>query len=137
MITPEWRRMWRDGIAPLLSVAQLAALADALTRDDPRLTQGSTTTPPPLMCVLDWPCEAACALAFCGVVDDGGFGTATVGAAEEAFCRLLRESDQRTGQPADVRHFLNWFDDTPREEMRRDLLPEVNRELELRRATAA
>ncbi len=38
--------------------------------DDPRLTQGSTTTPP-LMCVQDWPVEAACVLGFCGWQGDG------------------------------------------------------------------
>jgi hypothetical protein len=31
-----------------------------------------------------------------------------------------------------VRWILNWFDETPRDQMRRDLLPEVERELALR-----
>jgi len=61
-----WRLVWRDGFVPVLSTAGLEALRDALRGDDPRLTQGSTTTPPPLMCVQDWPVEAACALGFCG-----------------------------------------------------------------------
>src|SRR6516164_2401639 len=61
-----WRRVWREGLEPLLSPEALEALSLALVRDDPRLLQGATTSPPPLQCVQDWPVEAACALGFCG-----------------------------------------------------------------------
>lgn len=61
-----WRKVWREGVAPLLSDTHLEALEKALVSDDPRLLQGATTTPPPLMCVQDWPVEAACALGYCG-----------------------------------------------------------------------
>ena len=56
-----WRSVWRDGFIPVLTTVGLEALRGALKNDDPRLTQGSTTTPPPLMSVQDWPVEAACA----------------------------------------------------------------------------
>ena len=121
----EWRRVWREGFVPVLPTAGLEALRDALRDDDPRLTQGSTTTPPPLMCVRDWPVEAACALGLCGVVEAGGWGVARVEAAERFFARACFEADQRLGEPAACRWFLNWFDDTPRAEMRRELLAEV------------
>lgn len=117
-----WREVWRDGFAPLLSTAGLAALAEALRTDDPRLTQGSTTTPPPLMCVEDWPVEAACCIGFCGWQGDG---LETVGEVEEFFARACFEADQRMKEPAYCRWFLNWFDDTPRDEMRRELLVEA------------
>jgi hypothetical protein len=119
-----WRLVWRDGFVPVISTAGLEALRDALRSDDPRLTQGSTTTPPPLMCVQDWPVEAACALGFCGWQ---GEELETVGQVEEFFARLCFEADQRLGEPAACRWFLNWFDDTPRAEMRRELLGEVER----------
>src|SRR5918992_267026 len=77
-----WRTVWREGFAPVLSLKGLEALRDALAADDPRLTQGSTTTPPPLMCVQDWPVEAACALGFCGWQGDE---LETVGQVEEFF----------------------------------------------------
>jgi hypothetical protein len=35
-------------------------------------------------------------------------------------------------ESAAVSHFLAWYDDAPREEMRRELLGEVCRELDLR-----
>ena len=116
-----WRLTWRDGFAHVLSTDALTALADGLRRDDPRITQGSTTTPPPLICTQDWPVEAACCLGFAGWQ---GEGLTTVGEVEEYFARACFEADQRLGEPAACRWFLNWFDDTPRDEMRRQLLGE-------------
>jgi hypothetical protein len=84
--------------------------------------QGATTTPPPLLCVQDWPVEACCALGFCGWQ---GEALCTVGEVEEHFAKCCFEADQRLGEPAACRWFLNWFDDTPRDDMRRELLAEV------------
>ena len=117
-----WRIVWRNGFVPVLSTAGLLALRDALRTDDPRLVQGATTTPPPLMCVQDWPVEAACALGVCGWLGDH---LETVGQVEEHFAKCCFEADQRLGEPAACRWFLNWFDDTPRADMRRELLAEV------------
>ena len=121
-----WRKVWRDGLAPLLSTKGLAALKRALERDDERLTQGATTTPPPMQCVLDWPVEGACVVGYSAWQGDG---LETVGEVEEFFAKVCFEADQRLGEPAAVRYFLNWFDDTPRDEMRRQLLSEVERGL--------
>jgi hypothetical protein len=126
-----WRKVWREGVAPLLSTSGLEALQAALKNDDTRLLQGSTTTPPPLQCVQDWPVEAACALGFCGWQGDG---LETVAEVEEFFARTCFEIDQRLGEPAACRWFLNWFDETPREEMREQLLAEVQRALAQRRS---
>ena len=76
--------------------------------------------------VLDWPVEGACVVGYCAWQGDG---LETVGEVEEFFARVCFEADQRLGEPAAVRYFLNWFDDTPRDEMRRELLDEVNRTL--------
>jgi hypothetical protein len=129
-----WRIVWRDGIAPALSTAGLEALAEALRTDDKRLAQGQTTTPPPLMSVQDWPCEAADAIGYAGWQ---GEGLGTVGEVEEFFARVCFEADQRLGEPAACRWFLNWFDDTPRDQMRAELLAEVERVLSERKALVA
>ena len=126
-----WRKVWREGVAPLLSTPALGALQRALTSDDARLLQGATTTPPPLQCVADWPVEGACALGFCGWQGDG---LETVGEVEEFFARMCFEIDQRLGEPAGCRWFLNWFDETPRDEMRPLLLAEVTRALAQRQS---
>lgn len=121
-----WKKVWRDGFAPVLSTVGLQALRKGLLRDDGRLTQGATTTPPPLQCVLDWPCEGACALGYCAWQGDG---LESVGEVEEFFAGACFEADTRLGEPAGCRWFLNWYDDTPREQMRTLLLAEVNRTL--------
>ena len=124
-----WRTVWRNGFVPALSLEGLEALRDALAADDPRITQGSTTTPPPLMCVQDWPIEGCCAVGFCGWQ---GAHLETVGEVEEFFARCCFEADKRLGEAAACRWFLNWFDDTPRDEMRLNLLVEIDREIEIR-----
>jgi len=129
-----WRKVWRDGVGPLISTEGLQVLARALESDDHRLLQGATTTPPPLQCVQDWPVEAACAVGYCGWQGDG---LETVAEVEEYFARVCFEVDQRLGEPAACRWFLNWFDETPRDEMRRLLLPEVQQLLAERRAAGA
>jgi hypothetical protein len=129
-----WRKVWQDGVAPLLSTKSLEVLRRALMTDDNRLMQGATTTPPPLQCVQDWPVESACALGYCGWQ---GEGLETVGEVEEFFARMCFEIDQRLGEPAACRWFLNWFDETPREQMRQELLAEVNQTLSQRLASPA
>jgi hypothetical protein len=119
-----WQKVWREGVAPLLSTTSLEVLQDALLNDDGRLLQGATTSPPPLQCVQDWPCEGACAIGYCGWQGDG---LETVAEVEEFFAQMCFEVDQRLGEPAACRWFLNWFDETPRDQMREQLLPEVRR----------
>jgi hypothetical protein len=126
-----WRKVWREGLAPQVSAAGLEALRKALMNDDQRLLQGATTSPPPLQCVQDWPVEAACGLGYCGWQ---GEGLETVAQVEEFFARACFEADKLLGEPAGCRWFLNWFDETPREDMRRLLLAEVNRTLAVRLA---
>jgi hypothetical protein len=121
-----WRMVWREGFAPVLSISGVEALWQALQADDPRLTQGSTTTPPPLRSAQDRAIEGCCGIGYCGWK---GEGLETVGEVDEYFARCCFEADQRLGEPAGCRWFLNWFDDTPRDEMRNELLEEVERSL--------
>lgn len=129
-----WRLVWRDGFAPGFSAAALAALRDGLRRDDPDLRQGSTTTPPPLMCVQDSPVEGADALGYAGWK---GEGLGTVGEVEEFFAKCCFEADERLKEPAACRWFLLWWDDTPRGEVFRELLAEVERSLAGRESAGA
>jgi hypothetical protein len=118
-----WQLTFRKGIAPALSTAGLEALRRALLDDSAQLVQGATTQPPPLQAVETWPCEAGCALALACWK---GLGLVTVGEVELAFALACCQADERLGEPAGCRWFLNWYDDTPRDEMRRALLAEVN-----------
>jgi hypothetical protein len=124
-----WRKVWRDGFAPVLSTNGLTALRTALLRDDPALIQGQPTSPPPLQALLDWPAEGACALGYCAWRGDG---MQTVGEVEETIARACFEADCRLGEPAACRWFLNWYDEAPRDVLRRELIAEVSRELAMR-----
>lgn len=123
-------KVWREGFAPFLSQEALVALRGGVASHDPRLIQGATTVPPPLQCVQDWPVEAACAVGYCFWQGDG---LATVGEVEEAFARLCFECDQRMGEPAVCRHWLNWYDETPWNEMAAIFIIELDREIARRR----
>lgn len=136
-----WRKVWREGFVPNLATPALVALRDALRNDDPRLTQGSTTTPPPLMCVQDYPVEAGCALGYMGAATLGGFhdhgknpNAATVGDVNLFFARCCFDADQRLGEAAACRFFLTWFDDEARPVVLADLAAEITAELERREA---
>ncbi|WP_439627567.1 hypothetical protein [Gemmata sp.] len=117
-----WRLVWRDGFAPVISTDRLVAIRDALRDDDPRLIQGQTASPVPLSVPPTTEAKAACVLGLCAFV---GGGPTTTGHVEHVFAALCFDADQRLGEPAACRWFLNWFDDTPRAEMRRELLAEV------------
>lgn len=116
-----WREVWRKGFAKVLPLDGLESLREALVNNDCRLKQGITTQPPPLMCVQDWPCEGSCALGWTKYKGGG----ATVDEVERHFSKACFDADQLLGEPAACRWFLNWFDDTPRDQMRRELLAEV------------
>lgn len=77
------------------------------------------------MCVQDWPVEGCCALGYGGWQGDG---LTTVGEVEEHFAKCCFEADQKLGEAAACRWFLNWFDDTPRKECFAELAAEVRRE---------
>jgi len=126
-----WRIVWRDGLSKCFNREQLTALATGLRNDDAKLLQGATTMPPPLMCVQDWPVEGADCIGYCGWKT----GLRTVGEVEEFFAKCCFDADQRLGEPAACRWFLNWFDDTPRDKMRVELLEEVERSIGLPGAT--
>ena len=117
-----WRQVWRQAILPLLSDEAIKALQNGLAEDDVHLLQGRTTNPPPLMEFTDLCVDGACPLGYCAWQ---GEGLQTVGEVEEWFARMCFEVDKRLGEPAGCRWFLNWVDETPREEMRTQLLAEV------------
>jgi hypothetical protein len=121
-----WRNVWRKGVAPLLSDESLKALQQALVNDDPRLVQGATSLGAGIECGQDWPVEACCALGYCGWQGDG---LETVAEVEEFFARMCLAIDGAMGEPQSCRWFLCWFDETEREDMRRELLIEVAQSL--------
>jgi hypothetical protein len=96
--------------------------------------QGAVSSPPPLEALRHCAVKGCCAISFCGWQ---GEGRRSVGQVEEYFHRLCDAVDVAFQEPAACRYFLNWFDDTPRADMRRELLAEVARALVQRSPLAA
>lgn len=124
----QWRKLWREGIGPQISRSGLRALRNGLLCDDPALIQRAATFPPPIDVMAEEPIEGACAMCYCAWRGDG---LGTVGEASAYYEEACAIADNALGEPGAVRHFLNWFDEIPRVEMRRLLLAEVNRMLNL------
>lgn len=122
----KWQEVWRKGFAPFMPTEGLKALSDALAENDPQLISGSTTLPPPSENWAHYPIEAACAIGYIGWK---GKDLQTIGECEEWFANMCFECNRVLGEPSACRWFLNWFDETPREEMIPKLLTEVNAEL--------
>jgi hypothetical protein len=118
-----WRRVWREGLAPRLSAQALEALRTALVHDDRRLVQGTTCSPPALLALSEQRVQSACALGYCGWQ---GEGLSKVGEVEVYFQQLCDGADGSMAERAVCRFFLNWYDDTPRDVMRQELLAEVD-----------
>lgn len=125
-----WRRVWRDGLAPLMSDAGLTALELALAHGDASLIQGAPTIPPPDPRCNSEPVAGSCLFGFAAWQTQGLVTVADVAAASKAICQ---EIESRLGKEA---HWplVRWFDDTPEEMMRPALLYEVQRE-QARRST--
>jgi hypothetical protein len=131
--TPEsWKRVWRVGLAPQFTVRGLEGLKLALEQDRRSLITGATMQPPPLMCNQNDQVEACCPLCY-ALLDGLRPEAVSVGPLEERFAEACFRADQLCGEPAVVRYFLNWVDETPREQMRRELMAEVKRNLDERR----
>ncbi len=124
-----WQHTWKAA-APLISTPALKALRRAMEDDDYRLIQGRTTSPSALLEHHRKPCDGACLLGFCGMAD----GLKTVGEIEQYFTSLVARIDKALGEPAGVRWLLNWYDETPREEVFGHLLAAVCEELKVRAA---
>jgi hypothetical protein len=80
-------------------------------------------------CLEDWSVEGADLLGWVGWKSRG---LDTVGPLEEFVWRTCLAPDARLGEPGAVKHLLRWYDETARDEMRRLLLGEIDRELALR-----
>ncbi|MFL5244874.1 MAG: hypothetical protein ACJ8FY_22460 [Gemmataceae bacterium] len=129
-----WQQVWHQGLAPSLSTPALEALHTALVKDDPRVIQGATTLPPPIDGVQSWPVEAACVIGFSGWQ---GHGLESVAQVEQFFACVCSQAEERLGETAASRWFLNWYDTTARTEVRHQLLAEVEKVLEERRLEEA
>ncbi len=130
----KWREVWRNGFGKVLPTKGLEALLAALESNSPDLIQNATCAPAPLACFTDYGVNACCGVAYTGWKGDV-LETQTVGEVEAFFaekCFLVDDQLFNDLVNGPCRHFLNWFDDTPRNTMSIELIPEVKRTLQER-----
>ncbi|MSR32471.1 MAG: hypothetical protein EXR99_13310 [Gemmataceae bacterium] len=120
-----WRFIFRQGIAPLLSHSSLVALKKGLREDDPALLQDCVVFPRANPLAWDLPASACGFFGYCG---KEGEGLVTVYEIEQFHERLCLEVEWRLGWPGAARVFLDWCDTTTRSAMRRNLFLEIKRE---------
>lgn len=115
-----WRIVFRK-FSQIANADGLKSLLEALETDSPTLIQGVTTSPPALACYVDQEVEACCLIGFTGWRE----GCVTVNEVEEYFASMCYQIDDAIGEPGGCRFLLNWYDETPREEVRAKLIPEL------------
>ncbi len=127
-----WRFIFRKGFAPLLSFSALEALKSGIQQDDPALLQGCVVFPKLIPGFWDVPAVATGLLAYIGKEGEGLFSVAEV---TEFHNRLKEAAAQKLGAVNIAQGFIEWFDKTPRQLMRKELLKEVRREIKARKVT--
>lgn len=128
-----WRLIFRKGFAPLLSNDSLVALQNGLKHDDPALVQGCVVFPRPMPGFWDLPAAAVGLLGYMGREGEGLFSVFEVSEFHE---RLMQAAAQKLGQMDAAILFLSWFDKTPRDLMRKNLLQETHLELRKRKTAS-
>jgi hypothetical protein len=131
-----WQHAWRDGFVPQLTTQGLKGLCKALQENSPRLITGATTNPPPLQSVTNWPVDGCCPVFF-ALLDGRRPYEVSVGALEERWAMACYRADQLLGEPAACRYLLNQIDEWSREDLLRNLLPEVELALAQRETAVA
>lgn len=120
----KWRRVWRYGIAPQLSLAGLEALYIALVKDSHELIQDRIAdstyvwtdgTPKPVIC-------RACPIGFCAWRGDGLSEEDDVKAY---FYQISGWADRKLNYQCEFANFARWICEVTRETMRLELITEV------------
>lgn len=116
-----WRKVWREGIAPHLLTDGLKSLLVALRKDDPRIIQGANTLPYPEKSVPDWPVEACDAVCW---TYWQGRPSVSLEEIELQFATICYTCNETLGYEA-ITQFLDAYDRWPRQEMRQNMIEEV------------
>lgn len=116
-----WRKAWREGIAPQLSIAGLERLRQHLEEGGRLLLQGATTHPPAYTANLDLPVECCCPIGT-ALLTNG----ATVRDIINQFSDVCDSASWRLGEQSACRYFLNWWDENNKQLVVTELLAEIN-----------
>lgn len=122
-------KVWRAGFAHQMPDDVLEAMEFGLLIDDPAIIQGNTSSPQPPHGNWGGLCQSTDITCY-GFWRKGGLET--IGDIETKFSELCYEADEKLGEPAFCRWYLNWVDSCPRDEMFSVMLREVRLEQDKR-----
>jgi hypothetical protein len=114
----KWQLAFRHA-AKSLSLDGLQALLKALRDDDDALEQGTTTVPTWFYGCREVACEGGCAIGFAAWKS----GAVWARDVQAAFLRVCDSFDGMDGLT--LGDFTGWFDHTPRDQMRAELIQVV------------
>lgn len=124
------RRVFHEGFVPLLKDEELWVLKGWLTMAPERFKQGYTLYPVPT------PAEEPYMMPDCGcLITNIGRINMLKYADElyEYFARMCYNIDQNMGEPSAVRYLLNWYDDSPWEDVKNGSIEELEAALQCRK----
>lgn len=128
----QWRRYFRHGIAPLVENAQLEYVLGILKSDSEKMCQGDTVILRKVIAESgltyyhgDLPPVSGCFVSLIHMSDE----KLTANEVDAKFGPFLCRVGLNHGLSS---HFINWFDDSPREEVRRELIAEIELVLDAR-----
>lgn len=130
MLQLSWQKVFRDGFAPEMTMDELLAVREALVINDPLMIQDATVEPE--LSEFVQPC-GACFVSY-GLWKANRLSTTME--VSDMFARRCQLADNRLGFHSAIRFFLNWFDETPRQEVFAKLLVEVDAVISERTSTA-
>lgn len=121
-----WKKCLREGFFPDMPTEGLVAALDALDRRDPALIQCLTAASNDITPEGEGRVCGACFVAY---VYWRGEGLETNRQVQEAFARACLGADERLGEKAGCRYFLNKYDESVRNDFFPVLAVEVSLEL--------
>lgn len=127
-----WRRILRQGLLPSLLAIELRELRIGLVNDSPRIQQCAITilTIPGRDLCRPESIQYACPLGF--AIWRGGTRPKE-GGVEDRYQTILRRCKHKLKHDWDHVPYLNWELTCSRDELRRELIAEIDRELVLRK----
>jgi hypothetical protein len=120
-----WQIVLRKGIIPFVDIAALEALRRALEQDSDELITGQTMQPPQLRAFEDVHVQKACPLCH-AILGGRPLSSVTTRQLDELFAAACYQCDLTMGEPQSVRYLLNAIDEWSRQDLIKNLLPEVN-----------
>lgn len=129
----KWKDVFRRGLAPQLTSDELETLLTALVNNDPDLIQGKTVEPCGAGVKGDEKPKAGCMI---GYIIWKCRGANEVRDVQNEFACICCGIDVRLAVLSVNRYLLNFFDETPRDKMRPQLIEEIELELERRKKVA-